>query len=65
MIMVVVLQGKKDLVAVDSTEYDGENGDLGESENEEPQDKTEEASSSDVDSDDGRRRFYISSLILA
>lgn len=65
MIMVAVLQGKKDLVAVDSTEYDGENGDLGDSENEEPQDKTEEASSSDVDSDDGRRRFYILSLVLA
>lgn len=65
MIMVVVLQGKKDLVAVDSTEYDGENGDLGDSENEETQDKTEEASSSDVDSDDARRRFYILSLILA
>lgn len=65
MITVVVLQGKKDLVAVDSTEYDGENGDLGDSENEETQDKTEEASSSDVDSDDGRRRFYILSLILA
>ncbi|XP_062025238.1 adoMet-dependent rRNA methyltransferase spb1 [Rosa rugosa] len=51
------IKGKKDLVAIDSTEYDGENGDLADSENEDMQDKPEEASSSDVDSDDGRRRY--------
>lgn len=58
-----VLQGKKDLVAIDSTDYDGENGELADSENEDMQEKPEEASSSDVDSDDGRRRLYILSLI--
>lgn len=61
----VVFQGKKDLVAVDSTEYDGENGDLGDSENEESHEQTQEASSSDIDSDEERRRLFILSLLLA
>ncbi|BFG41497.1 hypothetical protein CerSpe_277710 [Prunus speciosa] len=51
------IKGKKDLVAVDSTEYDGENGDLGDSENEESHEQTQEASSSDIDSDEERRRY--------
>ncbi|KAL6213617.1 hypothetical protein ACLB2K_013064 [Fragaria x ananassa] len=51
------IKGKKDLVAIDSTDYDGENGELADSENEDMQEKPEEASSSDVDSDDGRRRY--------
>ncbi|KAL6218563.1 hypothetical protein ACLB2K_011773 [Fragaria x ananassa] len=51
------IKGKKDLVAIDSTEYDDENGELADSENEDMQEKPEEASSSDVDSDDGRRRY--------
>lgn len=52
----MVLQGKKDLVAVDSNEYDDENGHLGDSENEETHRATEEDSSSDLDSDEERRR---------
>ncbi|ONH91120.1 hypothetical protein PRUPE_8G094400 [Prunus persica] len=51
------IKGKKDLVAVDSTEYDGENGDLGDSENEESHEQTQEESSSDIDSDEERRRY--------
>ncbi|XP_050388256.1 adoMet-dependent rRNA methyltransferase spb1 [Argentina anserina] len=51
------IKGKKDLVAIDSTEYDGEDGELSVSENEDMQEKPEEASSSDADSDDGRRRY--------
>ncbi|XP_021827816.1 putative rRNA methyltransferase [Prunus avium] len=51
------IKGKKDLVAVDSTEYDVENGDLGDSENEESHEQTQEASSSDIDSDEERRRY--------
>lgn len=52
------LQGKKDLVAVDSTEYEDENGNLGDSENEEIHDETQQDSSNDVDSDEERRRFF-------
>ncbi|TQD88043.1 hypothetical protein C1H46_026406 [Malus baccata] len=51
------IKGKNDLVAVDSTEYDGENGDLGDGENEETHEKTQEASSSDMDTEDERRRY--------
>ncbi|KAM1760178.1 hypothetical protein ACFX14_003091 [Malus domestica] len=51
------IKGKNDLVVVDSTEYDGENGDLGDTENEETHENTQETSSSDMDSDDERRRY--------
>ncbi|KAK6240918.1 Ribosomal RNA methyltransferase [Theobroma cacao] len=51
------IKGKKDLAAVDSTEYDDGNNDLRGSEDEENQDKTEEESSSDIDSDEERRRY--------
>lgn len=57
LVFIIVLQGKKDLVAVDSTEYEDENGDMGDSENEEPR-ETQQDSSSDVDSDEERRRFF-------
>ncbi|XP_015866431.3 adoMet-dependent rRNA methyltransferase spb1 [Ziziphus jujuba] len=51
------IKGKKDLIAVDSNEYDDENGHLGDSENEETHRATEEDSSSDLDSDEERRRY--------
>ncbi|OMO75630.1 hypothetical protein COLO4_25956 [Corchorus olitorius] len=51
------IKGKKDLAAVDSTEYDDGNNDLRGSEDEENQEKTEDESSSDVDSEEERRRY--------
>ncbi|KAF3450028.1 hypothetical protein FNV43_RR06107 [Rhamnella rubrinervis] len=51
------IKDKKDLVAVDSNEYDDENGHLVDSENEETREGTEEDSSSDLDSDEKRRRY--------
>ena len=53
-------QGKKDLVAVDSTEHDDENGDMRDSDNEVVHD---EHSASDIDSDEERRRFFFLSII--
>ncbi|EEF49423.1 pre-rRNA 2'-O-ribose RNA methyltransferase [Ricinus communis] len=50
------IKGKKDLVAVNSAEND-ENGELGDSENEEPHDQADEHTSSDLDSDEERRRY--------
>ncbi|PON44685.1 AdoMet-dependent rRNA methyltransferase, Spb [Parasponia andersonii] len=50
------IKGKKDLVAVDSTEYEDENGDMGDRETEEIH-ETQQESSSDVDSDEERRRY--------
>ncbi|XWS67894.1 hypothetical protein CRYUN_Cryun04dG0043800 [Craigia yunnanensis] len=50
------IKGKKDLVAVDSTEYDDGNSDLRGSEDEN-QENTEDVSSSDIDSDEERRRY--------
>ncbi|XP_022763245.1 putative rRNA methyltransferase isoform X2 [Durio zibethinus] len=50
-------KGKKDLVAIDSTEYDDGNSDLRGSEDEENQEKTEDEPSSDIDSDEERRRY--------
>ncbi|GMY10001.1 adomet-dependent rrna methyltransferase spb1 [Fagus crenata] len=48
------IKGKKDLVAVDSTEHDDENGDMRDSDNEVVHD---EHSASDIDSDEERRRY--------
>ncbi|KAF5448834.1 hypothetical protein F2P56_029333 [Juglans regia] len=51
------IKGKKDLVAVDSTGFDDENGDLRDRENYETHDVTQEHSSSDIDTDEERRRY--------
>ncbi|KDP41776.1 hypothetical protein JCGZ_26794 [Jatropha curcas] len=51
------IKGKKDLVAVDSAEYDGENGNLEDSENDDSHDEGQEHASSDIDSDEDRRRY--------
>ncbi|XP_039013079.1 adoMet-dependent rRNA methyltransferase spb1-like [Hibiscus syriacus] len=52
------IKGKKDLAAVDSTEYDGGNIDLRGSEDEQNREEsTEDESSSDIDSDEERRRY--------
>ncbi|KAK6946270.1 Ribosomal RNA methyltransferase Spb1, domain of unknown function DUF3381 [Dillenia turbinata] len=51
------IKGKKDLVVVDSADYDHEGGDLEDSENEEDQEDDHEPSDSDVDSDEERRRY--------
>ncbi|PSS29440.1 AdoMet-dependent rRNA methyltransferase [Actinidia chinensis var. chinensis] len=50
-------QGKKDLVAVDTAEHDDETGVVGDSENEETGKEQQESLSSDVDSDEERRRY--------
>ena len=51
------IKGKKDLVAVDTIEYEGDEGEVEDSENE-VHDKAEKHSSSDVaDSDEERRRY--------
>lgn len=50
-------QGKKDLVAVDNTEYEGDEGEVEDSENEETHEGRPEHSSSDLeDSDEERKR---------
>lgn len=51
------IKGKKDLVAVDSTEYDDGNSDLRGSEDEENQEETEDESSSDIDSEEEHKRY--------
>ncbi|KAK8626806.1 hypothetical protein V6N13_134436 [Hibiscus sabdariffa] len=52
------MKGKKDLAAVDSTEYDDGNVDLRGSEDEQNREEnTEDESSSDIDSDEERRRY--------
>ncbi|KAK8492618.1 hypothetical protein V6N13_017586 [Hibiscus sabdariffa] len=52
------IKGKKDLAAVDSTEYDDGNVDLRGSEEEQiREESTEDESSSDIDSDEERRRY--------
>lgn len=48
-------QGKKDLVAVDTGEYDDETGDVVDSEDETHKEQ-QDLSSSDVDSDEERKR---------
>ncbi|KAK4771777.1 hypothetical protein SAY86_013552 [Trapa natans] len=51
------IKGKKDLVAVDSNELEGENQKLQDSDVEVTYEKSQEQSSSDVDSDEERRRY--------
>lgn len=51
------MKGKKDLIAVDTGEYDDETGDVVDSEDEETRKEQQESSSSDVDSDEERRRY--------
>lgn len=58
-----VNQGKNDLRAVDSTEYDDDNVELGEHENDVTKDKNRGSSASDIDSDEERRRFAPSLLL--
>lgn len=56
-IVLCVNQGKNDLKAVDSTEYDDDNGELGEHENDVTKEENRGSSASDIDSDEERRRF--------
>ncbi|PIN12190.1 putative SAM-dependent rRNA methyltransferase SPB1 [Handroanthus impetiginosus] len=51
------IKGKKDLVAVDNNEYDDDAGDIRNSESEESHDEADEYTSSDVDSEEERRRY--------
>ncbi|OVA07060.1 Ribosomal RNA methyltransferase FtsJ domain [Macleaya cordata] len=52
------IKGKKDLEVVDSTEFNDENGNLGDSENEEPHETgIQKDSSSDVDTDEEQKRY--------
>ncbi|KAA8545988.1 hypothetical protein F0562_020561 [Nyssa sinensis] len=51
------IKGKKDLVVVDSAEFDDETGDVQDSEHEDNREEDQEYSSSDVDSDEERRRY--------
>ncbi|KAK4772637.1 hypothetical protein SAY86_014412 [Trapa natans] len=51
------IKGKKDLVAVDSNELEGENQKLQDSDAEESHEKYPEQSSSDLDSDEERKRY--------
>uniref|UniRef100_A0A5B7BKF2 Putative rRNA methyltransferase n=1 Tax=Davidia involucrata TaxID=16924 RepID=A0A5B7BKF2_DAVIN len=51
------IKGKKDLVAVDSAEFDDETGDVRDSENEDNREEDQGYSSIDVDSDEERRRY--------
>ncbi|KAK9286161.1 hypothetical protein L1049_014543 [Liquidambar formosana] len=51
------IKGKKDLAAVDSTEFDDENGNMADSENEETIEEAEEHSHNDMDSDEERKRY--------
>ncbi|KAK4437755.1 AdoMet-dependent rRNA methyltransferase spb1 [Sesamum alatum] len=51
------IKGKKDLVAVDNNEFDDDAGDIRDSESEESHDEAESDTSSDVDSEEERRRY--------
>lgn len=51
-------QGKKDLVAVDNNEHDDEAGEAGSSDNEGSRDEVQDDTSSDIDSDEERRRYF-------
>lgn len=53
---VLGFQGKKDLVAVDNTEYEGDEGEVEDSENEEIHEGPEHSSSDLDDSDEERKR---------
>jgi len=55
LVIVTGFQGEKDLVAVDTTDYEGGEGEVDDSENEENKGGMEH-SSSDLDSDEERRR---------
>ena len=54
--VVMGFQGKKDLVAVDTTEYEGDEGEEEDSENEETREGPEHSSSDSEDSDEERKR---------
>lgn len=54
--MYFYIQGKKDLVAVDNNEYNDEAGDGGSSEDERAHEGAEDYSSSDIDSEEERKR---------
>lgn len=49
---------------MDSSGFDDENGDLRDRENDETHDVTQEHSSSDIDTDEERRRFLVQSIII-
>ncbi|KAG8368223.1 hypothetical protein BUALT_Bualt15G0022800 [Buddleja alternifolia] len=51
------MKGKKDLVVVDNNEYDGDADDIRNSESEESHDEAEGYTSSDVDSEEERKRY--------
>ncbi|KAL3538981.1 hypothetical protein ACH5RR_002347 [Cinchona calisaya] len=51
------IKGKKELVAVDNNEYDDEAGEVGTSDHEGSHDEAQDGTSSDVDSDEERRRY--------
>lgn len=53
---IIGLQAKKDLLAVNSTEYCDEGDDMVDSEDEMKWEETQEYSASDMDSDEERRR---------
>lgn len=61
----MVLQGKKDLVAVDSTELEEEDRNLRDSDDEETRKESQEQCLSDLDSDDERRRWFSLALLTA
>lgn len=54
-VCIIALQAKKDLLAVNSTEYDEGDG-VVDSEDERTREETQEHSASDMDSDEERRR---------
>lgn len=56
-----VNQGKNDLRVVDSTEYDDDNGEVGEHENDVTNEENHGSSASDIDSDEERRRCSLPS----
>lgn len=58
----ISLQGKKDLAALSTTEYDVDEGELRDSDNEETNDDQENSSSDVEDSDEEHRRWLISSF---
>lgn len=61
----MILQGKKDLVAVDSTELEEEDRNLRDSDDEETRKESQEQCLSDLDSDDERRRWFSLALLTA
>ncbi|XP_023512222.1 adoMet-dependent rRNA methyltransferase spb1-like [Cucurbita pepo subsp. pepo] len=51
------IKGKNDLRVIDSTDYDVDNGELGEHENDVTNEEDHESSASDIGSDEERRRY--------